>query len=70
MKQRKPRKPRNLYWYGSTLEVNKKSGIQVFPTIYGMDEPGLDKRLPTPAAKRLWKWLKRATEYLEGQQTR
>lgn len=69
--KKKPRKPKPLYWYLTTLKVTpgKKPKI-LTSTVTLTPQPNGSFRkidfIETPAAKKLWKWLKQATDYLES----
>lgn len=58
--KKKPRKPRPLKYLGNILRVTDTSIIRSSDALtpYYLD-------LPIKDAKRLLKWLKQATEYLE-----
>lgn len=65
--KKKPRKPKSLYWYNNTLSIDSNT---IMSSTFGSGSQSRGElsdyvRIPLPAAKKLWKWLKQATDYLE-----
>lgn len=68
MKMKKTRKPKPLHFYTNTAwcEVRRdgKRRIMLKSPIAYAHPVGVE--LSVPAHKRLWKWLKRACDWVEG----